>query len=406
MVVAALSTVVVAGPTQAATPEPGFTISGLGRVASGNGADAAVVHDSVGRRHLLTVDMVGGHARLTYRVRLHGAGSSQRIRIPVSGPKPRVFETLSPDGIHVYAAVVACNGIWTAEARVKQRRLSVFGRAVAGTKSCSTARYRATLDAFIALPGGRIAILGSPAYGPGSTPPEGAAIGQVYAGVPGGRLTLVKNQPSEQYDGSLAGDSALALDSSTGQLVYARVTPAADQEEIHVQVGPPDVAWSSTVGWSAPTLAATLPSAYTDLSLSASAGNVAIAVSRHADSVTPVTASPLPGFQLLEGTEGGAWQRPSAPPYIDNADVQATVGLAGDGRLSIGFGRCTSIPHDNRAPGAVYTQIRTASGFWARPLKRSSKQRIEVDWVLPGRQRVGFRTFSASAPGKFHGACA
>jgi hypothetical protein len=186
------------------------------------------------------------------------------------------------------------------------------------------------------------------------------------------------------YDGSLAGSSALALDATTGQLVFARlVEDLAGQQTVHVQVGGPDTGWSSPV-----------------------VGQVAIAVSRHADSVTPVNASPLPGILLIEGTEAGGWQPPAAAPYTDNADVQPQLGLAADGRLSLAFGRCTDKPRRNRAPGVVYTEVRNESGVWSQPRARSAKQRIAVEWVLPGRQRVGFRTFAANAPGKYHGACA
>jgi hypothetical protein len=402
-VTAALSTLVAAGPAQAAaSPKPGFTIRGLGRVATGTGADGALVIDGAGRKHVLAVDIVGGRARYTYQVRGGGRASrTQTQRLPAFGIKPRVFETLSADGAHVYAAVAACNGIWTAAARVKKNRLSRFRRALPGTKSCSAARYRAMLTAVVPLPGGRLALLASPAYGAGSTPPLGAAFTQVYVGKPGHRFQLASSQPQQVYDGSLAGSSVLALDATTGRLVFARlVEDLAGQQTVHVQVGGPDT------GWSSPVVAATVPTAYSDLAVTAAAGQVAIAVSRHADSVTPVNASPLPGILLIEGTEAGGWQPPAAAPYTDNADVQPQLGLAADGRLSLAFGRCADKPRRNRAPGVVYTEVRNEGGVWSQPRARSAKQRIAVEWVLPGRQRVGFRTFAANAPGKYHGACA
>lgn len=399
-VTAALSVVVAAAPAQAAKPRPGFTISGLGRVATGTGADGALVIDGAHRKHVLAADVAGGRVRYTYQVRGGGTASrTQTLRLPTSGPKPHLIETLSASGRQVDAVVAACNGVWVGHGHASGHRLGHFTRAFPGTRTCPDGGFRAQLVAAVPLSGGRLALLASPAYPRGSG--QTFTMPEIYVGKPGHRFRLAQSQPQQEYDGSLAGTSGLALDASTGQLVFARVTAGTTgQETVRVQVGGPDT------GWSSPVVVATVPSAYSDLAVTAAAGEIAIAVSRHADSVTPVDASPLPGILLVEGTEAGEWQPPAPAPYTDNADVQPQLGLAADGRLSLAFGRCTDKPRRNRAPGVVYTEVRNEGGVWSRPRARSAKQRISIEWVLPGKQRVGFRTFAANAPGKYHGACA
>lgn len=408
--VGALATALVAtlwlvtpGPADAVRASPaGFAISGAGHVADGTGADGALVYDTKGRRHLLTEDARGTRHRYTYRVTRRGhTVVHQRLHVPAHGLKPVVREVLDPTGTQVFAVVVGCNGIWTAQGPAGAARLSGFVRAMPGTATCREAGYRAMLDGVAPLADGRLAILASPAYPRTAPPAGGVALPQVYVGTPGAAFTPAADQPEQVFDNIVMGDARLVRDSSTGQLVFVRTSVALDgTQTVRVSAGNPDT------GWSTPAVAASgVPSAYADLDASAAGGRVAIVLSRLRDSVTPITADPRPGILLLEGTEAGTWQPPTEPANTDNADVGARVGLAGNGRLSLAFVRCTTAPVRNRAPGVVYTQARSGGGVWSQPRKRSASQRTLVDWIMPGRQQVGFRVFAAGAPGKFHSAC-
>jgi hypothetical protein len=186
------------GPVDHSATKSGFHVSGHGRVFGGQLRAAGLVIDSSGADHVLAWNP-SGRGDYRFYVRKHGSRKFTHTAVKYN-PSDRqhtfAAETVSTSGRKVDAIFVGCSGILTSDAPGHARRLPKPGRAVPGRGCDADDGLAVSLDGFVALPHGRLALLvndGSETAG--SSPLE------VWSGRPGSRFTMASAQPTAAAKG-------------------------------------------------------------------------------------------------------------------------------------------------------------------------------------------------------------
>lgn len=347
----------------------------VGKPVAGRNVDGQVVVDRQGREHGIAITSVLNH-RGRYRYRITDARgrvrSSETGALPVAGASD-VSAFLSASGKQLIVVVSGCKGVWTSSTGINARRLQPLKPAITQVQHCGARAEPPRIFGAAAGPGGQIAVLANA----GNQDPEGTSqpwLVGVWTGLPGHRLALATEQPALPASGVAL---TLTRDPQTGRLIF--VALAGDGRADHVDQVLVSVQDDSG-SWPAPAVVANVSDLYRDLDATAHAGMVTVAVSAEGADLAG-----QPAALLVQGTEAGAWQPPSAPPVVGDRDRAVQIAYNADGSLALAALRCK---HPGSAPARVRATSRAADGTWARARTYGTWSKAQIVQVANNDRRA------------------